>query len=71
MKQWCMVRKGKLKLVANKNPLKITHLFDLGVDGYEMNNLLSHPDYTRKEEKLLAILEDWYQRVGLAENYPD
>ena len=71
MRQWCMVRKDNLKLVATKKPLETTHLFDLGVDEYEMNNLIGHPNYARSEENLMSILKDWYKRVGLVENYPD
>jgi arylsulfatase A-like enzyme len=68
MSPWCMVRKGDLKLVATKDPFEPTHLFDLGEDCYEMNNLLGHSDHTRIEEELLAILKGWYQRVSPAEN---
>ena len=68
MRTWCMVRQGDLKLVSTKDPFEPTHLFDLGADCYEMNNLLGHSDYTRIESELLAILRDWYQRVSPAEN---
>ena len=68
MQSWCMVRKGDLKLVASKDPFQPTHLFDLGKDCYEMNNLLDHPGYTRIKKELLAILKGWYQRVSLVEN---
>ncbi len=66
-----MVRKRELKLVATKDPFEPSHLFDLGVDGYEMNNLLGHPDYTSSEENLLVILKDWYQRVSPSGSDPD
>ena len=71
MRPWCMVRRGELKLVATKDPFEPTHLFDLGVDDYEMNNLLGHPDYTSSEENLLAILKDWYRRVSPSGSGPD
>jgi arylsulfatase A-like enzyme len=64
MKPWCMVRKGDHKLVADKDPFTLTHLFDIANDPYELNNLLDSADHKDIQADLRAQLEAWYKRVS-------
>ncbi|HCK12426.1 MAG TPA: hypothetical protein DHW45_21310, partial [Candidatus Latescibacteria bacterium] len=64
MKPWCMIRYGAFKLVADKEPFTLTHLFDLESDPYELNNLLGHADHVDAQRKLATKLESWWQRVS-------
>ena len=64
MKPWCMIRYGAFKLVADKEPFTLTHLFDLESDPYELNNLLGHADHEDAQRKLATKLESWWQRVS-------
>jgi len=45
---------------------KINHtlLFDLVDDPHEMNNLADHPSYAGTVKRLMALMEDWRERVG-------
>ena len=63
MKPWCMVRQGSHKLVAEKNPFELTHLYDIDNDPYELNNLINDADLKDIQENLRSQLESWYQRV--------
>ncbi|MBS10776.1 MAG: hypothetical protein CME19_04135 [Gemmatimonadetes bacterium] len=64
MRPWCMVRKGAHKLVADKDPFTLTHLFDLESDPYEMNNLIESADHVEVRQSLQDHLEAWYKRVS-------
>ena len=64
MQPWCMVRRGAFKLVADKKPFALTHLFDLENDPYELNNLLNSADHRDIQQDLNTRLESWFQRVS-------
>lgn len=63
MRPWCMIREGAFKLVADKEPFTLTHLFDIENDPYELNNLLDSADHKDIQQNLRTQLESWYQRV--------
>ena len=64
MRPWCMVREGAFKLVADKDPFTLTHLFDLESDPYEMTNLLNMPEHMEVQNRLSTLLTEWYHRVS-------
>ncbi|MBT3605657.1 MAG: DUF4976 domain-containing protein, partial [Candidatus Latescibacteria bacterium] len=61
---WCMVREGAFKLVVQKEGFKVSHLFDLENDPYEMDNLLDKPEHTEVQKRLFGVLQAWYERVS-------
>ncbi len=61
--EWRMVVRGLDKLVADTD-LNVTHLYNLGQDPYEMDNLAANPDHRRKRDEMQAILRDWMRRTG-------
>ncbi|MAF11286.1 hypothetical protein CMK11_12615 [Candidatus Poribacteria bacterium] len=63
MQSWCMVRDGDWKLVAERPDVTPSHLFDLGADPYEMDNLLASAPHADIRERLLAALREWDTRV--------
>ncbi len=63
--QWRAVVKGDYKLViegdgVNQTPVK---LYDLKTDPYEMDNLISQPDYQVIKNDLLAEIEIWKNKT--------
>jgi hypothetical protein len=42
----------------------MTHLYNLGQDPYELDNLAADPAHATRRDELRAILIDWMQRVG-------
>jgi arylsulfatase A-like enzyme len=63
MGTWCMVRKGKFKLVADRPGVVPTELYDLESDPYEMSNLVESPNHLSIRERLHQILLAWNRRV--------
>ena len=63
MRPWCLVREGDYKLVADKDPFKPTHLFNLSDDPYELTNLLDEEAVAPVQQDLLSKLQSWYARV--------
>jgi arylsulfatase A-like enzyme len=61
--EWRMVVRGLDKLVVDQD-LAVTHLYNLGQDPYEMENLVSDPSQRTKRDELKAILTDWMRRTG-------
>jgi len=59
--EWRMVVRGLDKVVVDRN-LEISHLFNLGQDPYEMENLAEAKGQTRKRDELSAIMQDWMKR---------
>jgi arylsulfatase A-like enzyme len=61
--EWRMVVRGLDKLAINRD-WKVTHLYNLGSDPYEMNNLAGDGSEQRKRDELLAILRRWMLRTS-------
>ena len=39
-------------------------LYDLKADPHEIDNLAGNPEYEKELNRLIAALDDWYERVG-------
>jgi arylsulfatase A-like enzyme len=63
MQPWCMVRESDYKLVADKEPFVLTHLFNLSNDPYELTNLLDDEAVAAVQQDLRSKLESWFARV--------
>lgn len=61
--EWRMVVRGLDKVVVNRE-FTLTHLYNLGQDPYEMENLAGEPGHERKRDEMKAILGDWMRRMG-------
>ena len=61
--EWRMVVRGRSKLVVN-SALRPTHLYHLGEDPYEQENLVARPASRRNSEELQALLRRWAARTG-------
>ena len=59
MKNWCMMRKGDFKIVADSDATEPTALFDLRSDPFEMNNLLGEESLPSTQKSLLDELAAW------------
>jgi arylsulfatase A-like enzyme len=60
---WRMVVRGLDKLVVDPSQ-NITHLYNLGEDPTEMDNLARDPAQELKRNELKALLNDWMRRSG-------
>ncbi len=60
---WRMVVRGLDKLVVDPSQ-NITHLYNLGEDPTEMDNLARDPAQELKQNELKALLKDWMRRSG-------
>ena len=61
--EWRMIVRGLDKLVVDSD-LNITHLFNLGQDPFEMENLAQDASAELKRDELKAVLKDWMRRAG-------
>ncbi len=61
--EWRMVVRGLDKLVVDRD-LKVTHLYNLGQDPFEMENLARDVSQDLKRDELRALLKDWMRRTG-------
>jgi len=61
--EWRMVVRGLDKLVVNRE-LNVTHLYNLGSDPFEMNDLLQDKTQDLKRDELKALLSEWMRRLG-------
>jgi len=61
--EWRMVVRGLDKLVADRD-LIVTHLYNLGADPYEMENLARDAAQELKRDALTALLKDWMRRTA-------
>jgi len=61
--EWRMVVRGLDKLVVDRE-LNITHLYNLGQDPFEMENLARDASQDLKRDELKALLKDWMRRSG-------
>ena len=61
--EWRMVVRGFDKIVVDRE-LRATHLFHLGRDPYEMENLAEEKSVRRTRDEMRAILRDWMRRAS-------
>jgi arylsulfatase A-like enzyme len=61
--EWRMLVRGLDKLVVDSN-LEVTHLFNLGQDPFELENLAREISQELKRNELKALLNDWMRRTG-------
>ena len=61
--QWRMVVRGLDKLVVDRD-LNVTHLYNLGQDPSEMENLARDGSQDLKRDELKALLKDWMRRAA-------
>jgi arylsulfatase A-like enzyme len=59
---WRMIVRGLDKLVVDRN-LAVTHLFNLGQDPFELDNLARHPAHELRRDELKALLHEWMRRT--------
>ncbi len=61
--EWRMVVRGLDKVVVDRE-FQITHLYNLGQDPFETQNLATEKRYRRKRDEMFAILESWMRRTS-------
>jgi arylsulfatase A-like enzyme len=61
--EWRMLVRGLDKLVVDRE-LNVTHLYNLGPDPFEMENLARDVSQDLKRDELKALLKDWMRRSG-------
>ena len=61
--EWRLVVRGFDKLVADRD-LRVTHLFNLQQDPYELENLAVAPSRRTRRDEMRALLEYWMRRTG-------
>jgi arylsulfatase A-like enzyme len=61
--EWRMVVRGLDKLAVDRE-LNVTHLYNLGQDPFEMENLARDVSQDLKRDELKALLKDWMRRSG-------
>ncbi len=61
--EWRMVVRGLDKIVVDRDET-VTHLFNLGRDPYELENLAEEKTVRRTRDEMRAILRDWMRRAG-------
>jgi len=61
--EWRMVVRGLDKVVVDRE-FAITHLYNLGQDPFEMENLATEKRFRRKRDEMFAILESWMRKTS-------
>jgi arylsulfatase A-like enzyme len=61
--EWRAVVRGLDKLVVNRE-MEATHLFNLGQDPMELENLARSAKQERKRDELTALLKEWMRRTN-------
>jgi arylsulfatase A-like enzyme len=61
--EWRMVVRALDKLVVDRD-LNVTHLYNLGTDPFEMENLAQDASQQLKRDALTALLKDWMRRTA-------
>jgi arylsulfatase A-like enzyme len=61
--EWRMVVRGLDKLIVDRD-LNVTHLYNLGQDAFEQENLARDASQDLKRDELKALLKDWMRRTG-------
>jgi arylsulfatase A-like enzyme len=61
--EWRLLVRGLDKLVVDREQ-RITHLYNLGADPDEMDNLARDPAFELKRDELKALLNLWMRRTG-------
>jgi arylsulfatase A-like enzyme len=59
MDDWKMVRESRWKLVVEGEAYEPTHLYNLGSDPYELENLIDDPAQAGRIRALRAEIVDW------------
>ncbi len=67
--EWRMIVRGFDKLVVGRD-MKVTHLFNLGQDPFEMTNLANSKASSVLQDGLLALMKRWMIRTGDRVPYP-
>jgi arylsulfatase A-like enzyme len=60
--EWRMIVRGRYKLVAAAD-MSATHLFDVGSDPYELNDLVAQESKRDLRRRLIEELRDWARRT--------
>jgi hypothetical protein len=61
--EWRMLVRGLDKIVINRQD-EVTHLFNLGQDPYEMENLAQSRVHQRTKDELMALMNEWRKRTA-------
>ena len=61
--EWRMLVRGLDKLIVDRD-LNVTHLYNLGQDPFELENLARDVSQELKRDELKALLKDWMRRTG-------
>lgn len=61
--EWRMVVRGLDKIVVDRD-LKVTHLYNVGQDPYELENLATDSAHSVRRDEMGALLRDWMHRLG-------
>jgi hypothetical protein len=54
----------RLDKLVEDHAEKVTHVYNLGVDPIELDNLAQDPALELKRNELKALLNDWMRRTG-------
>ena len=61
--EWRMVVRGLDKLVTDRD-LRVTQLYNLGLDPFEMQNAAEDSSQDLKRDELTALVKEWMRRSG-------
>jgi len=61
--EWRMLVRGLDKLIINRQE-EVTHLFNLGQDPFEMENLAPSRAHQRTKDELMARMNEWRKRTN-------
>ena len=67
--EWRMIVRGLDKMVIGRD-LHVTHLFNLGIDSLERDNLAKNNAYVRLRDALMAAMKRWMVLTGDRVPYP-
>jgi arylsulfatase A-like enzyme len=61
--EWRMIVRGFDKMVIDRAG-EVTHLYNLGQDPLEMENLATSRQHRRSKDELMALIRDWQKRTN-------
>ena len=67
--EWRMIVRGLDKMVVGRD-MKVTHLYNLGQDPFELNNHAGSNAHSRLRDELAALMKRWMLRTGDRVPYP-